>query len=244
MEKNPYLSEKLKMKLNQVIAIEKDAKAQSNSALDTTQNLFKKSPLFTGYIKQYQSFDDEARAEQPETGRVQHTVENLLRDVRKSMTKSLNLTATKDFSNCDARADVTIKDQTIVSNVPATHLLYLEKVLTRWKDFILSIPTLDASVDWVKDDAQGLMKIKEPKKSHRMKKTRKHTIVHPPTPQHPAITDHIDEDVAIGEFTLTLLLDRVSELHASVKTAREEANTLTVSQGDVADRVFDYLLGA
>lgn len=244
------------MRLNQTIAIEKDAKAAAQSVIDKSKAYLKKAPLFFGYLKTYQprNEEDDDLPTPPEAHKVQLTVHDVLKKVGQALGDGLNLTATKDFANCEAKSDVVVGDIMILAAVPVTHLLYLEKVLLQWEELVKMTPVLDASIDWVNDESQGLKRSKEPKVTLRTKKVRKHVIVHAPTDHHPAITDSIDEDVAIGQYTQQIfsgaitapekdsLIEKVALLRAAVKMAREEANTMKVERQNVAEPVIDFLL--
>ena len=52
--------------------------------------------------------------------------------------------ATQDFANCQAKANVVVDGQTILKEVPVTHLLFLEKQLVDLRTFIDGLPTPEA----------------------------------------------------------------------------------------------------
>ena len=72
--------------------------------------------------------------------------------------------------------------------------------------------------------------------------------------QHPAQVDTFTEDVVVGQWKTIKysgampqsraaeVLERIGKLQAAVKFAREEANTITVTDRHVGKDVFAYLL--
>ncbi len=78
-------------------------------------------------------------------------------------------------------------------------------------------------------------------------------MLYPATPDHPAQTQLITEDVIAGSW-LTIkysgaiavprkkqLQQRIEKLANAVKSAREEANSLEVTEKKLGKEVFDYL---
>lgn len=74
------------------------------------------------------------------------------------------------------------------------------------------------------------------------------------TDKHPAQVETFDEDVIIGEWKtikysgampqkrVTEILERIGKLQAAVKFAREEANSIAVTEQKLGSTVFSYLL--
>ena len=62
--------------------------------------------------------------------RQQHQAEAVLRSTATALTQLFDVTATKDWANCEARADITVDGRALLRDVPVSYLLFLEKQLT------------------------------------------------------------------------------------------------------------------
>lgn len=244
------------MKLCQVIAVESKAKTKSHEGLTKIYHNLQKTDLLNGFVRSYEPMEDGPNAENlpKETKKLQIKVEEILNDVQLVMTDLLDLTATKDFANCEARADVCVGDVVLLKNVPVTHLLFLEKKLTDLHTLISKLPTLDPAEIWKYEANQGCY-VAEPKKTIRTKKTLKVLTLAPATDKHPAQAKEYTEDVPVGTWTtlqysgalpadrVRTLLSRVETLQKAVKFAREEANSKEIQPVKIAEKVFGYILG-
>lgn len=242
-------------KLNQIIAIEKGVKSQAHSKLTELYRAIQKIELFHGFNKEYQK-NDEADQNLPKEGkRVTLTTDDALRTLERIKSEEYNVTARKDYTNCVAMADVMLDGNPLIKNAPVTFLLYLEKELTAIRDFVMHLPTQDPAEKWSKNDGTGLYE-SEVTSTHRTKKVTKPIVLYPATPEHPAQTQLIAEDVLAGywntkKFTGSMpqkekeaLLERVDSLLKSVKQAREHANMVDeVNINDIGGAIFRYLLG-
>jgi hypothetical protein len=70
----------------------------------------------------------------------------------------MDITATKDYANCHASADVVLDGQVLIQSAPATYLLFLEKQLSDLHTFVDKMPTLDETDDWTRDENSTLFK--------------------------------------------------------------------------------------
>src|SRR5215468_10945135 len=116
-------------KLNQIIAVEKGVKSRSYQDLTEAHHALQKQTLLSGISRTYRPKDEEGEQLPPESTRVQLKAEDVIRQTTESLTRLFDITATKDWTNCTAKADVVIDGQTLLSGVPATYLLFLEKQL-------------------------------------------------------------------------------------------------------------------
>ena len=135
-------------KLNQIIAIEKGVKSTSFQELTEAHHLLQKPSLLAGLSRTYQPKDEEGEQFPPEFTRVQASAETVIKDTAKILTKLFDVTAAKDWANCQARADIVVDGRTLAADVPATYLLFLEKQLVDMHTFIRKLPTLDPSETW------------------------------------------------------------------------------------------------
>jgi hypothetical protein len=241
-------------KLNQIIAVEKGVKSKSFADLTDAHQAVQKSAPLAGISRVYQPKDEEGEQLPPESTRVQLKTEEILRQVAETLTRLFDVTATKDWSNLTARADVTVDELTIARDVPVTYLLFLEKQLTDLHTFVKKLPVLDAAESWVRDDSTDSWKT-EPVRTIRTKKVPRNHVKAEATEKHPAQVDVYYEDVAVGYWTTVKfsgalpakrvndLLDRVLKLQTAVKFAREEANSADVVDQKVGATIFGYLFG-
>lgn len=242
-------------KLNQIIAIEKGVKGRVYGELTALNKAVQKPELFNGFSKDYQRKDEDGEELPPERKRVQYVAGEVLRSAERVMSELMEVTARKDWTNCEAKASVKIDDRVIVENAPVSFLLFLEKQLTDLRTFVSNMPVLDEADNWTKDENSGLYRTGETK-THRTKKVQKPIVLYNATPEHPAQTQLITEDVLAGYWVQVKqsgampkpkkqeLAERIEVLLRAVKEAREEANIRDeVKVPNVGQEVFGYLLG-
>lgn len=241
-------------KLNQIIAVEKGIKSRVYGEITDLHKAVQKSDLFNGFVKNYQSKDSEDETLPSERKRVQYEVSNVLRSVERLSSELFDITARKDWTNCEAKADVTVGGNVIIPQAPVSYLLFLEKQLTDMRTFVDCLPVLDDGEAWAKDENSGLFKT-DVVSTHRTKKVQKPIVLYPATPEHPAQTQLITEDVIAGFWQQVkhsgamqrpakeALSGRVEKLLQAIKQAREEANTRDESKApSVGASVFSFLM--
>lgn len=240
-------------KLNQILAVEKGVKASTQRAVTDAYHTIQKAPLLSGLSRTYQPIDDEGEQLPPESTRVQVQAEQVLAGAAEALTKLFDVTATKDWTNTAAKADVVIDGQTLLTSVPVTYLLFLEKQLVDLHTLISKLPTLDPAETWIYDDNAETWRT-EPVKTTRTKKVPRNHVLAEATDKHPAQVQVFTEDIIVGYWTKTTfsgalparrvneLLTRVQKLQDAVKFAREEANGAPAEDVSVGEAVFRYLL--
>jgi hypothetical protein len=241
-------------KLNQIIAVEKGVKSRSFQQLTETHHALQKPTLLSGIARVYQPRDEEGEQLPPESTRVQVRAEEIIRRTAQILTELFDVTATKDWANCQARADVVIDGRKLLEQVPVSYLLFLEKQLVDLHTFVKKLPVLDASEAWDRDPATDAWAT-EPVLTVRTKKIPRNHVKAEATDKHPAQVEVYYEDVPVGTWRtvkfsgalpagrVNQLLQRVERLQQAVKFAREEANGVEVEERKIGDRVFDYLFG-
>lgn len=240
-------------KLNQIIAIEKGIKSQTYAHLTDINKLVQKPDLFNGFAKNYQPNDVDGDTLPPEKKRVQFTATETLRGAAHFMSEIISVTARKDWTNCVAKGDVKVDGVTIFAGAPVSFLLFIEKQLTDLRTLVGNLPVLDEAEEWDKDEHSGLYRTSDIK-THRTKKTAKPIVLYQATPEHPAQTQLITEDVIVGYWVQQKLsgaipkpekeklLERIEKLQQATKQAREAANMADeVEVPDVASAIFNYL---
>jgi len=239
-------------KLNQIIAVEKGVKSKVVQDLAQAQHGLGKPQMLAGISRTYQPKDEEGEQLPPESTRVQVKAEDVLKETAKILTRLFDVTATKDWANLTARADVVVDGRTVLSEVPVSYLLFLEKQLGELGSFLRKLPVLDGAEAWEKDPSTDWWKT-EQVRTVRTKKVPRNHVKAEATEKHPAQVEVYYEDIPVGYWTtvkysgalparrVNELLERLDKLAAAVKFAREEANGTEVTDKRVGDAVFGYL---
>jgi hypothetical protein len=239
-------------RLNQVVAIEKGIKNRVCAEISRLHKLNQKSELFNGFIKNYTPKDDDGEQYPTESKRVQLSASDAINEFAKALSQLLDIEATKDYANCNARADVVVDGAVLLGDAPTTYLLFLEKQIADIRTYIEKLPVLDDSEAWDIDVNTGLYKT-DTVKTHRTKKVQKPVVLYDATDRHPAQTQMITEDITVGYWNIVKqsgaipvpeikkLVKRIDKLSAAVKFAREKANSIEAVSVSVGDAVFGYL---
>lgn len=242
-------------RLNQIVAIEKGVKSSSQSELTTQYQTLQKATLLSGISRVYQPKDEEGEALPPESTRVQVKVDDVLGRVAEVMTRLFDVTATKEWANTSARADVVVDGAVLLADVPITYLLFLEKRLVDVHTLVGKLPLLDSAEEWEFDASTDCWRT-PPAKTVRTKKVPRNHVKAEATEHHPAQVEMYFEDVPVGTWTTVkfsgaLPAQRVNELRArvdkladAVRFARENANEAEVVDQKAGEKVFGYLFGA
>lgn len=239
-------------KLNQTLAVVTGLKTQANKSLTQAYHVLQKNELFNGLVRTYTPRDEEGERLPSESKRIQTKVSEVIQSVRDALKPMYDAVATQDRANRQASADVVVDGETLLEAVPVTHLLFLEKQMTDLETFVTSFPTLDPTSEWHLDESRGCYAT-TPTESVRTKKVPKAFVKYEATEQHPAQVETFTEDIQVGTWTLTnysaalseaekqSMLKRVRKLREAVSKAREEANSLEVTEVREADTIFNYV---
>lgn len=242
-------------KLNQIVAVEKGVKSRAEKDLTEAHHALKKPDLLAGIVRQYKPLKEDGEQLPGENKRVQVTVGDVIKRTGEIMVELFDVTATKDFANCSAQADVEVDGTTLVRGAPVTYLLWLEKRLTLIHEFVKELPRLSDADTWKLDDASGWW-LTEEEITHRTKKVPMSFIKAPATDKHPAQAEVVHEDQIVGYWhtvkrsgavppsRVRQLLDRVEKLQRAVKVARETANMSEAPKVAVGEKILGYLFAA
>ena len=241
--------------LHQIIAVEKDIKGRAQQKLTEAYHQIQKPALLAGISRTYHPKNEEGEAGEmfpPESTRVQLRGAQLINEVSVALTHLFDIVATKDHANCLAKADVVVDGKTLLTGVPATHLLFLEKQLVDVHTFVKKLPVLDPAEKWSFDGTSDCWATevtqqgKTKKNYHVISKAK-------PTQVHPEQTEVIYLDETIGywhtiKFSGALpatyvntILARVERLQQAVKFAREQANGQQVTDIKEGENILSYL---
>lgn len=240
-------------KLNQVLAIEKGVANRYREELTALHRANGVPKLFEGFSKEYRPKDEDGEKYPPESQPIPKYVWNEFSDLREIFVEFVNIAATRDVGNCNAKADLVVDGEVVVADLPATHLLFLEKELQHILTYCQNLPVLADTEKWQWDKSGDCYKT-APVDTHKTKKVEKPLVLIEPTEHHPGQAKSVIEDEIVGWWTTTkmsgavprtkkrALVKRAEELLKAAKSAREEANSTQVERKEVGDKIFDYLM--
>lgn len=239
-------------KLNQILAIEKGKKTQFNDEISKLHHATEKSQLLTGHTRTFVPTEEDGECFPDERQHVQYQAKEVIAQIAERQAALMDVTATKDWANCSARADVVVDGEVFMENVPVTYLLFLINELQDLHTFVSKIVELDPAEQWTLDPNSGLFR-SEPIKKTKTKKLQKPIVLYDATEHHPAQTQLITEDVVIGHWTETKfsgalpapekkrMLERIRKLQEAVKFAKEQANAMEAPEQKVGRKVLDFV---
>jgi hypothetical protein len=241
-------------KLNQIVAVVSGQKTEAQKTITDAHQRRLKPDLLSGLTRNYRPIKEDGEQLPPEIKRVQTTVSQVVADVRAALATMLDAVYTQDVGNTAAHADVKVGERVILSKVPVTHLLFLEKQATDLETFISNLPTLDPAESWKDDPDTGGYRT-EPYDTLKTAKVYKTHVAHPPTEHHPAQVQVYNVDETVGVWTnikrsgalraqdRNAALARVRALKDAIRVAREEANSIEVEQKKAGKAVLDFVFG-
>ena len=251
-------------KLHQIVAIERGVEAESQRELGQVKKILaiggEQDPL-TGTERVYETAVDGGEQFPPVSRRVQATVPDLLELTSKSLTRLFDVKYTREFANTYARADVVLDGETLLTDVPAGYLLFLEtNIASLVKELVDKLPQLNPATTWDDDPAlpQGVRKA-APRKTHRAERVRQVQVLSPNQvidgkPFSGNFQPYETEKI-VGYWTEIktsgqLPARDVQEMHRrgmklleAVRFAREQANTAEVEDKEAGGKVLGYLFG-
>jgi hypothetical protein len=249
--------------LHQIIALERGITVDAEQHVAKIRQVLAiggdNDPL-TGISRVYESKQgDEGDRLPPENRRVQLTVTELLGNARQHLTRLFDVKFTREYANTAARADIVVNGTTLVEDVPAGYLLFLETQLTQLITGLIDrLPALNPAEEWRNDDPAlpaGVWRT-APREKARPKKVPQVQVLYPATPEHPAQVRTYDQDVIEGYWTtvnfsgqlpareIQAMRARATEVLQAVRYAREQANTLVVNDRKAGDALLGYILGS
>jgi len=245
--------------LGQVIHVERATRQQDNKVGAELLKYLPKEEHFKGLRETYRHFDMEA----PEAERnvpdayqpVQLRVEDVLDEIAKYSSAALDITATKDRTNCDARADIIIDGNIIVRDVPISHLLFLEDYFEEWGKSVKAVPVLNPARRWTPVNGERGLFEAEPEKRVRSLKNEVPLELSPATEKFPAQVKTVIKEIPVGEKTSTMLsgavtnqrkkelLTNLHKLSLAIKDAIARANRTAVTEVREGEDLMKFLLG-
>ena len=243
--------------LHEILAVEGDREGNAKRIMMEARNTFGNKPnLFTGSLKHTEMLDSDAANVPDEHVAMVTTVEEKLNYVSATVGKYFDVGFRKDAANQEAKGDIIIDGNTLISDCPVTWLLGMETKLKELRKVIESIPTLAPSIYWEGDPGHekgGVFRTKFPTERFKTAKEIKHKVLYDATDHHPAQIETWNEMVNVGRITETtwsgmispadksLYIGRMDKLIQAVKKARQRANTTKVGKAEVGPTIFNYL---
>lgn len=240
------------MKLHQLIVSGKEVSGVYSKIVQETSKKFKEGQIFTGYSKVYTPLNSEGQPLDPETKELVTTVPKRLEYTDEAATALFDYEASRDSTNCVAKADLVVDGVLLAKDLPATYLLSLENKLREVRNAYDEAPTLDLSKKWEKTESSpDIFATKA--KQYRTKKETKGVVLSPSTDKHAAQVKEVTEDVTVGHFdivtvsgaihpgTKSELLRKIDRLIVAVKQARMKANEAEVIDVKVGVSIFKYI---
>lgn len=241
-------------KLNQILAIEKGLKAKRHNDLTLSYQNLQNSALLSGISRTYRPKAEDGEQFPPESTKVQMKAKDAILGTKQVLSKIFDVTALKDYTNCQATADVVVGERTLLKGAPVSYLLWLEKELTDLHTFVKKLPVLDSSESWEYDKAQDCYATPVTQTVKSKKIPRNHVKAEA-TDKHPAQVEVYHEDVVVGTWNtvkysgalpqkdVTEMLERVETLQEAVKYARERANSIDTVPQPQAASLLSYIFG-
>jgi hypothetical protein len=243
-------------KLHELLAVETNLEAQAaKNRGDLAATFDKKRHLFEEKRIVFSPNGEGAQATVENQSDIQSTVAKELAWIAPFIAKSLDASFQVAEANTRARADIVLDDDAntvLLTGLPATALLELEKRVAEVATLVNAIPTLDPAKGFRPDGERGEgISQARPVVKTRTKKAKKLYVKYEATKEHPAQTELIDEDQPVGtiqeqEWSGLITPARKSELLAKVDTlaravrrARSRANEVDV---DLTKRIGKKLL--
>lgn len=241
-------------RLSQVVAARTHKTKPILTELTRIANKLGKGVLFSGRDRRYVPKNEEGEERLPETQVVQFKVTDLFEDIVTQGANLLDLNFTNDFGNAEARADIVVDGQVLMENVPVTALMSLEKNLNEIRQAFAAAPVNSTDQSWTYDNDNEVY-VTDETASLSTTKVQKPIVLFPATPEHPAQTQLVSEDVTVGTWYTRLrsgaisasgkrsVLERCDALIVAVKQAREEANSTEVPSINEGEKLLNWIVG-
>lgn len=245
--------------LHMVLAVLPDLKKKTTLIIEEgITTLTKKADHFDGVQKSFVSLQ-EGRVESPaETKNMVTTVAEKIKYVEQSIINCIDATVTMEETNGSGKATAPLEVSGVnFGTFSATTLLALEKQLERIRDLYKSIPTLDPTKTWSKDESAsmpGTFKSTAEEKFHTAK-IQKPIVMYEATKEFPAqvqmttYDEKVEKSITIyfsGKITpaqKSQILGRIDTLIAAVKVARAQANMVPIVDTKVGQKLFAFIDG-
>jgi hypothetical protein len=246
-------------KIHELLAAEGDRTSVARELVGEAATTFsKRTDHFSGHTKKVEYFEDTRSGENTsDHSELVTTVGAKLAHVWEFLTPALDIQASKENSNTsqEARADVIVDGKTVLTGVPATALLGLEKRVRELKNLYFTIPTLDPGIAWelAAELGDGVWRTRHAQEQIKTEKVLKSKVLYDATKEHPAQVKEYTIDQGVAKMTTTRLsgmvspaekalwISRISKLETAIKEARQRANMAEVVELNVGDAIEAFI---
>jgi hypothetical protein len=237
--------------LHQIIAVLPGIRTTAHAGVTELDRL-STAPIWSGQTRTYERTNDDAPELPGEVQRVQVTVPSAIARLTELLTRLFDVSATREWGNAAAVADLVVDGQVLLEKVPVGYLMFLDKQLEGVHTYVSRLPLLDPAYEWTEEPGTDVWRSNPARTLKTTKVERGHVLVEP-TKEHPAQVRMVPEDRPDGYWTTVKLsgaipagrqrelLQRVETLQRAVKYAREAANAAKVENKRVAKVLFGYL---
>ena len=256
-----------KLVQHQLLAFENETKHQANTIMRETIHIFDKSSSFDEFYKSYQPFiDGDKDVVDTDKKLMTTTVSERLNFTTKYLMKSINILASKEYTNTLAKADIIIKDDEgttiaiLAKDVPVSTLLSLDKKFSEIRLMYAKIPTLNTEKHWVIGTNTEGIECYQEADSVKVIRTKTEIVTEAFNPNPISESEKYkleprDRKVtsSIGEYTTVNktgrispkakadILERLDQVTAAIKSARAIANGIEVKNQNIGKDIFSYI---
>lgn len=244
----------------EIVAVAKGIKGEANKALTEIYHKLQagqKGSTFDGLSRTYTKRKEDGEDLPAEKKMPQWSVEQMLEEAEQIFVNLTDTLYQLDLGNTEAFADITIGEGddtvTLAKHVPVTNLMALEKNLINLATTLGSIPVPDPGKSWKHDPATNMW-VADATITFRTAKTQRALVLYPHSPEHPAQTQLVTEDINVGTWTSVEystrmmpqrkkeIQNRVTTLLHAVKKARERANQINAPKDKIGKILTDYVM--
>lgn len=249
-------------KLHELLAAEKTPTGAWNTLFEDTLKKFKNpAHFFDGHTKSLtmiedtpanKMIEDQSREDKPVTTTVHDTLEYALGIFERAE----DLQFQKNMTNQKAVGTVMWRGKPLLEGLPVDQLLGLEARLTKIRQLLAEVPTLDATKHWVPaaQIGAGVWQTLNPEETTKTEKAVFPVVMAPATEHHPAQIQAVQKDNVVGKFTTVKRsgaataiqkaesLKQVDELLVEIKQARMRANETVAVDAKLAKVLTTLLL--
>jgi len=248
--------------LHELLAKIPELEAVQAKMLDETSRLLDKKELLNGHVKILKMHDDDRVAEEAGAGErvsLTTTVPERFKYIGKAIVDRMDAEYQRELANMQAVADLTLPNGKVITAVPVTMLMWLEKELIRIRNLADRIPTLDTTVHWENDtsaELEGVRRTVEPVKANKTEMTKVPVSIAPATKEHKEQVIVVDEQKVVGHYENTRYtgcptprqkmvgLSVLDQMIREVKQARARANQVAVPVAAIGEEVYSCFLDA
>lgn len=235
-------------KLHELLAVEGELASRVN--FKGLKELFAQPQKFLGQVRKYRPLEENGKPQPDEITNLSTTVDSEVKLLLQAFADWTDVSIQKEVTNQSTNATIHIGGETF--DLPAPALLNLESKLANLRSVLEAIPVNDTTERWEWDE-QSNAYVSAPRITYRTEKEPRSIIGAPATDKHPAQVQWFNEDVRVGEWTTTIrsgmlspsdkraVLQRLDNVIADVKRARQRANNIEVVEVKIAKAIVNFI---